>query len=163
MGEIYREAKKVLVWLGDGCANVAPILLSFFRSLEWLENQILNGYFTESEAYSRWNEILFGPDDVFDFTSGHSLSSVTKHFLDNRWFRRRWVLQELALSKEATFCVGTERLSSKTLSASFRIIKRLNQEAYCGVDVETLVHHSFADLLYGVPVLILHHYRTRCK
>lgn len=165
MGEIYREAKKVFVWRGEGDANVAPILFTFFRNLEWLEKQISNGHFTESEAHSRWNEILFGPDNVFVFTSGHSLSLVTKHFLDNPWFRRRWVVQGLALSEEATFCVGTERLSSKTLSASFRMIKRLNLEAYRGVDVdvEAQVHHSVADLRYDVPILISHHNRTPCK
>jgi hypothetical protein len=100
--------------MGDDEGEIVPVF-SFFRTLQWLEKQISKGSIAEDVA----RETLF--KTVFEVL-GSNLSAAIRNFLENPWLRRSWVLQELALSDEATICIREERIPSKTLSASFRMI-----------------------------------------
>ena len=82
--EVYRKAARVCIWLGPG-DTASDQAMSFVAKVIDIEkfDEVLN-----NEKYvQQW----------------HSLFELLKA----RWFSRRWVIQELALAKDATVHCGT--------------------------------------------------------
>jgi hypothetical protein len=79
MARIYSMAERVCIWLGSGDkrSDNAMSFISDILQLEKFQNV------TRDEAYtSRWNDLV--------------------DLMRSSWFSRRWVIQELALAKDAT-------------------------------------------------------------
>jgi hypothetical protein len=88
MHEIYSESENVCIWLGEGESKSNRKMFDFIRAmlnLRRLDQLVLD----ESHA-----------DQWYAFV----------RLMRNRWFSRRWVVQELALAKEATVHYGQETL-----------------------------------------------------
>ncbi|KAH7407545.1 heterokaryon incompatibility protein-domain-containing protein [Cadophora sp. MPI-SDFR-AT-0126] len=88
MHEVYMQATMVCIWLGDGTEQT-PETFEFLQS-------ILN----------------LGKLDALVQTGEPSAAkcALVVQLMTNRWFSRRWILQELALSKQATVRWGDEEL-----------------------------------------------------
>jgi hypothetical protein len=83
MHEIYSAAKMVLVWLGAG----EPETKETFEFLdEILDLQRLDNLITSKEHLEKWKLVV--------------------NLMENQWFSRRWVIQELALARDATVYLG---------------------------------------------------------
>lgn len=82
MGEIYRAAKKVLIWLGSEEDHVKSA--DTFALIRRLSSD-----YKLKDQYER--------------------NSVT-HLLDMPWFSRRWIIQEVALARRATLYWGSSSL-----------------------------------------------------
>jgi hypothetical protein len=83
MAQIYSMAERVCIWLGAGdkrSDNAMNFILDILK-LEKLQN------LTRDEAYtSHWNDLV--------------------DLMRSSWFSRRWVIQELALARDATVHCG---------------------------------------------------------
>jgi hypothetical protein len=103
MTEIYSNAQRVLVWLGpaaDGSERV-------FDDLEPLENQLAN----IDRLLPKTDYIAAGLPSFDD----PIWSSVT-NFLGRPWFRRLWVIQEVALAKGIVLVCGRKSLDFDVLA-----------------------------------------------
>lgn len=94
MGDIFRYAKKVHIWLGEADDRV-PLVLDCFRALALLKK-------TQS-PFSEVKKLLV---PFFDMDGDIEIS----RFLARPWFRRRWVLQEAALGHDITVHCGQTNL-----------------------------------------------------
>ncbi|KAI0534902.1 heterokaryon incompatibility protein-domain-containing protein [Xylaria digitata] len=121
MGEVYTNAKTVLIWLGTTNTDSA----SFFNNLRGLmPSSWLQSFF---ESFSRILDAL--PPMVFLFlgtppvkkdkvnTTTLSEDVLVQEFLDNQWFTRVWTLQELCLARRATVLWGNTSVSFHTLNS----------------------------------------------
>jgi hypothetical protein len=106
MGEIYREADRVVVWLGpqedDSCAAL--------KRLEYIGSRV---YFdpVEYELHS-----LPGVDQAFGNPSSllpidDKDSLAIERLFARSWFTRLWVRQEIVLAKSAVLVVGYSEIS----------------------------------------------------
>ncbi|KAF2498555.1 hypothetical protein BU16DRAFT_615585 [Lophium mytilinum] len=104
MGDIYRCASKVRVWLGHQGHDVANVF-AFFRTLAM--DKCYDKPSIEHLFFEIFDSILMEPIDAW---------------LRNPWFTRRWVLQELALSRDADFYHGLEKISWRELRAALQFL-----------------------------------------
>jgi hypothetical protein len=91
MAQIYKVAKSVIVWLGPE-TNTTHGAVSF----------ILEAVQRSNEKHSNFN-----PDWIADLIKDESQTSVfaaLKNFFSRPWFKRVWVVQEVALAKEIIVC-----------------------------------------------------------
>jgi hypothetical protein len=102
MGEIYSQAKKVLVWMGDEDQDITRVFADF-RMLAALEDQLVP-------------ELV---QDIFLEIFGSDSPTAVNDCFHKLWFRRRWVLQEVALSKEARIFCHDQQISWKWLAIAF--------------------------------------------
>jgi hypothetical protein len=105
MGEIFREAQNVSIWVGPENDGVVE-LFDFFKrhksqGIRWTDPRLA------AAAHVHW-----------------PLENLTR-FLYRPWFTRRWVLQELILSKEADVYAYDQEISYSELWDIFREIKYL--------------------------------------
>lgn len=98
MHELYIHATKVSIYLGDGTNPRQPPAKTCFKFL----NELLN---------------LSGLDDLLDDLAEdkgdlvENASNIIK-LMRNKWFSRRWVVQELALAREAEVVYGVSKFPS---------------------------------------------------
>ncbi|KAH6894671.1 heterokaryon incompatibility protein-domain-containing protein [Thelonectria olida] len=88
MKDIYQSAMDVLIWLGDGSYGVA-------EAFQWL-SELPNTDFSNEASLNQ----LLNPQVV------HELQRI----LDSPWWRRVWIVQELALARRALVCCGRHTL-----------------------------------------------------
>ncbi|KAI4864754.1 heterokaryon incompatibility protein-domain-containing protein [Hypoxylon rubiginosum] len=93
MHELYLQAENVSIWLGDGTSEGAPNPQDCFQFLEdMLDLKNLDRF--------------FGPGSEDDVDNAVNIVSL----MCNKWFSRRWVLQELALARKAEVVYGKRRM-----------------------------------------------------
>ncbi|KAI1099464.1 heterokaryon incompatibility protein-domain-containing protein [Jackrogersella minutella] len=92
MHELYLHANNVCIWLGDGTGEDAPDPKDCFEFLD----KMLNLKNLES---------LFSEDSKIGDNAVNIVS-----LMRNKWFSRRWVLQELALARDAEVVYGESKM-----------------------------------------------------
>ena len=101
MGEIFRQARSVLVWLGPGDERTGHVF-DLFRTLSFKAKEYGVDQASIDTAERPWQAFADGPtqrgrlDTVaidYDFNGMDELYS-------NPWFQRLWVVQEVALARE---------------------------------------------------------------
>jgi hypothetical protein len=100
MGQIYRKATTVMVWLGEldeGSKNTPQILENFNASV------------TKGAAFSS-NELT-------------RVSKSVEALLTHSWWRRAWVMQEVMLASHVSVLLGSRQLPWKTLETAFMLYK----------------------------------------
>jgi hypothetical protein len=106
MGQIYARAERVIVWLGKDASDVLDFshirknLLDAIRTYElYSEGSIESQNPLDPEFLDK---ILTGPQkDWFDMWRKYFL-----FYQRRRWFRRAWVVQEVALARDLVFLSG---------------------------------------------------------
>jgi hypothetical protein len=107
MKEIYAKSRAVLVWLDNASTDLDPetsrpytdIAVDF---LKCLGDNTRTGYNTDMEHRSSYYEDLLERTAVNEWTSRDTLPLI----LGYRWWKRGWVLQELAFAPSALFFCG---------------------------------------------------------
>lgn len=89
MAEIYGNAVRVCIWLGDA-TNTSQVALRFIKK-EVLQLQNFDDLCESPEASSKWRALL--------------------QLMQRPWFSRRWVVQEIALARKAVIYCGTDKIS----------------------------------------------------
>jgi hypothetical protein len=95
MHELYLQAENVKIWLGDGSTATAcpKRCFGFLRKILDLQN-----------LDSILDDLQRGGSDVME-TAGHVVQLMC-----NKWFSRRWVIQELALARKAEVVYGKKTM-----------------------------------------------------
>ncbi|KAK4172319.1 heterokaryon incompatibility protein-domain-containing protein [Triangularia setosa] len=107
MSLIYNSAKQVCVWLGEDNDDSATAI-SFIREIMQLEN--FDAIAANKDNATKWQSLLL--------------------LMQRPWFSRRWVVQEIALAREATIYCGKDEI----LWVHFAVAVELF------VEVETATH-----------------------
>lgn len=117
MGDIYAGATNVIVWLG----NESSDLYNFADSRKMLSEAL-----AKLQSKGEGNGIATVQDPLaLDFVNEIGFSSVDKwldswrdyflFFRRRRWFRRAWIVQEVALARNLTFQCGADTVSWKDI------------------------------------------------
>ncbi len=141
MGDIYRLADRVVVWLGTEKDNSADVL----RTLSHLGSQIKVSFLTGtfSPASSESNPYWSDESETIPYSS-QELCDMDA-LLHRPWFSRLWVWQEIQLARSnsilvcgseiilwqsfrrAIFCVNSKDWDSDLIRAPFRLKRRIMQ------------------------------------
>ena len=89
MAEIYGNATRVCIWLGDS-TSTSQVALRYIKK-EVLQLQNFDDLCESPEASSKWRALL--------------------ELMQRPWFSRRWVVQEIALARRAVIYCGTDKIS----------------------------------------------------
>ena len=103
MGEIYRNASRVLAWLGKEDARSAIAQLENFS-----HNHDL---YIEDMTRLRFEPIA----RIWDAKAMH-------RFFDRAWFLRIWIVQEFALARDIQFFAGNDTLCYIHFARGFIVI-----------------------------------------
>ncbi|KAI8713752.1 HET domain-containing protein [Fusarium sp. LHS14.1] len=114
MRTIYRNAHEVLVWLGEADSHSR-------RVFEYLSLSKWNAF----RQNTNWNSIGFDLTitEHKDFPMAADLGSL-EELLEKPWFRRLWILQEVALAKRATLMAGNGRISWESFASLIHQVHR---------------------------------------
>jgi ankyrin repeat protein len=119
MSKIYKEAEQVIVWLGRGTTE-SDFTMDFMKQLQENNMKVKSGWrpFTLSLGPGR-------PDIPIN-----RLREGMKLMLNQPWFRRIWILQEIANARVATIICGRKSVSARVFAQVSSII-RLQPEPHC--------------------------------
>jgi len=100
MGRIYKCGRNNLIWLGNDKSTNAPSMVRYV-------NRLVEHMRAETEDFKNAEKALFDPSGAFRFPKQgfpagfeHCLGSI-KALVHLPWFRRIWVVQEAALSRQS--------------------------------------------------------------
>jgi hypothetical protein len=105
MHEIYSEAEYVCVWLGAGNEETKETF-EFLRSL--LNLQRLDQVARTSQSKKEWLLVV--------------------RLMRNRWFSRRWIIQELVLARKATVRWGAEEMQWSNFADAIALLMTKHHE-----------------------------------
>jgi hypothetical protein len=156
MGDIYRGADRVVVWLGpeaddsifalDLLEDVGSRILNFnFRTLE----------FTTKESGAK-------PDD--SLRDGEREAWALYHLLGRTYFRRLWMRQEIALAREALAVCGTRMMPWTDFHRGVIVLYRYPQSFrydFGHLTQEWRERIGLVDYLCRPEPYMLHHLRQR--
>lgn len=117
MDTIYREAKKVIVWLGDEQHELALELIK-----------------THGTAGDRhW----FPQGDTVE-DPWHQILMLLVSLRDTKWYRRIWTLQEIVLAKSVTYLCGNHVFANSEIDGLFQsFVTHFINEKCCDLDAMT--------------------------
>ncbi|KAF7959204.1 hypothetical protein EAE96_002719 [Botrytis aclada] len=130
MGDIYKEAEKVVVWLGRGTKETDLVMDAMNR----LRKTSLGWHTAE------WKDKASGWVDE----SNEHCANLREHMelmLERPWFRRIWILQEVANARQATTVHCGNRFVSVTIFSQFPALIALNPAKHC---------QSVLDIMSGI-------------
>ncbi|KAH7378155.1 ankyrin repeat-containing domain protein [Cadophora sp. MPI-SDFR-AT-0126] len=112
MGDIYHRAERVIVWLGQATYETNVLM----DSMKMLEQKCIN--FSRND-YCAWRDTwsCIQPE----LTSIHSDLKVRQRngldsLFERAWFRRVWILQEVANARAALIMCGVKSISARTFA-----------------------------------------------
>ncbi|TGO25876.1 hypothetical protein BPAE_0071g00480 [Botrytis paeoniae] len=120
MGDIYKKAEKVVVWLGRGTEETDLVMDAMKR----LRKASLGWHSAE------WKDKA---NDWVDENNEHlpNLRDQMRLILERPWFRRIWILQEVANARRATTVHCGNRSISATIFSQFPALIALNPAVHC--------------------------------
>ncbi|CZR50156.1 uncharacterized protein PAC_00028 [Phialocephala subalpina] len=111
MSKIYKEAEQVIVWLGRGTGE-SDFTMDFMKQLQENNMKVKHG--------TRPSTISLGPGrpDI----PKNRLYEGMELMLRQPWFRRIWILQEIANARVATIICGRKSISARVFAQVSSII-----------------------------------------
>ena len=113
MGDIYKEADKVIIWLGL-FADDSDLLFEWMENLSDAMRSILINRNEWKSLVQFWMDLRpdFWPGTLTKTRAEHGFESL----LQRPWFRRIWILQEVANSRDAVLACGTRTVSARVFA-----------------------------------------------
>ncbi|KAF2431460.1 hypothetical protein EJ08DRAFT_587342, partial [Tothia fuscella] len=152
MDQIYHEAKKVHVWLGSKPENAATQMFAFIRASIIVSEQNQNK-----------------PLAVHDpsVLSGSIPSKEIQAVLQLPWFRRRWVLQEVANGHDITIHCGHAKMPWLSFQAGLNLLHEngiLNRINLSKMALDALaVVTAISEKKNSILDLVWNHHATECS
>ena len=168
MGEIYANAQRVVIWLGEETAASKVIFgaldqvdesMAMDRSMYLLRNlhtdhPIRKSIISEmgkamqnSEFLRMYQNKLDAPTD--NVLQRQLLELCFQVLLTNAWFEKTWTLQEAALAKEIVIQAGKQTLPWRRFVGACRVVftmhekPRLPVQSYQAVELVEVLRHSW--------------------
>lgn len=112
MGDIYKGAEEVLIWLGPGDHDIETLM----KSVTWVD-----GKATEAQALGNttdWMSLCrrFMHQLPPDLGIGADAREALAELLRRHWFERVWILQEVANARTATIMSGSGSCPARTFA-----------------------------------------------
>ncbi|KAF2124508.1 HET-domain-containing protein [Dothidotthia symphoricarpi CBS 119687] len=98
MRDIYAEASKVVVWLGEQTSATAAAF-SFVRQFDAAEPETRDVMWKDRATLPRWNRIR----------------REFSHILEYEWWGRAWIIQEIVMAKDVVMQRGAHQVKWETL------------------------------------------------
>lgn len=130
MGEIYKEADRVIFWLGPGSYETNV----FMESLQCLQREsIKHACRAWPLQDERWKDLWASIQPSLR-KSHADLKKLQKQgleiLLERPWFRRVWILQEVAFAKAAIISCGTKSVSARLFGLA-PLLLEVVPDAHC--------------------------------
>jgi hypothetical protein len=126
MGDIYSRAERVLIWLGPGTNNT-DLLLGCLKQLE-IESTS-DWTFRDSRWRESWFSLQVGMMSQHCDIAKRHLAGL-ELLLERNWFKRVWILQEVANAKRATVYSGTKSVSARVFAIAPTLVN-VHVEDHC--------------------------------
>lgn len=116
MGEIYNHAKEVVIYLGPAQDEI------LFTSLARMEVETRGRYWEPTDE--RWDTAWTIAQTSLAGIQNLEEAQVCEmeSILQNPWFRRVWIIQEVAKARSATVIYGGKRVSTRIFAIAPRLI-----------------------------------------
>jgi ankyrin repeat protein len=110
IASIYNEAERVIIWLGLATYDT-DFIMHFMKQLEKKSiNHACNNWKTSDKGWVNiWSVVQTGLSSVLTFRQREGLASL----LGRSWFKRVWILQEVANARAAEVICGTRSVSAR--------------------------------------------------
>jgi hypothetical protein len=133
MCKIYSQAEEVIVWLGQATRETNTL----FESLQRLqEHSVLYGHGHRHWDLAKWKELwLSVPKD-----SDSELRDGLFLLLRRPWFKRVWILQEIANAKKASILCGTKSIRAHTFALAPSLIG-VKPQRHCRAVLDIMPGH----------------------
>jgi len=133
MCKIYSQAEEVIVWLGQATRETNTL----FESLQRLqEHSFLYGHGHRHWDLAKWKELwLSVPKD-----SDSELRDGLFLLLSRPWFKRVWILQEIANAKKASILCGTKSIRAHTFALAPSLIG-VKPQRHCRAVLDIMPGH----------------------
>ncbi|KAK3367919.1 heterokaryon incompatibility protein-domain-containing protein [Podospora didyma] len=136
MGDIFRNAHSVLVWLGpdeDSADDIDAASRNSARAFAGVCS-IVSTWASLTEKHTNMRDLpryrIRGSEEEFSGSSDQTLSEdsdtwsmVVDLIYNKRWFRRLWVVQEIALAQRATIIWGDCEISWSWIGLAAAVIR----------------------------------------
>ncbi|KXH45040.1 HET domain-containing protein [Colletotrichum simmondsii] len=116
MAGIYRQAEQVLIWLGPGSADTA-LLMEELAILHEASTQQRRRDDTDW-ARVRWTCLQLGYSDARKL----SCQSGLQQLLQQAWFTRVWVIQEVSYARAASICCAFSSVPAHIFAIATQLI-----------------------------------------
>jgi ankyrin repeat protein len=117
MTSIYKNAEKVVVWLGRSDLDTGSV----FRHMRQLEKVATEHAYHDWEVSDRrWQDLWSTAKPMLDEKSTnwlHQQRRGLESIFRQPWFTRVWIIQEIANARSATIMCGTAVVSSRVFAA----------------------------------------------
>jgi hypothetical protein len=145
MREIYTQAWQTLVWLGDDIDNNAELAFDYISQLdECLDSEYLDDeYRSEPELRKRITTRYQIREGMFEDWALGFINAIAPVF-DQSWFRRLWVVQEVALSNSARLIFGNHSMSMAKFMAVMNFMSAFHE---LNLHQQRFAFHSMGNLI----------------
>ena len=113
MGSVYSQADRVVIWLGPATDDT-NVLLDSLKRLEQESKRYTCSRWTLTDR--RWRNVWSSLQlELMDKNWNLAVRQCTglESLLERPWFKRVWILQEVANAKRAIVCSGSRSLSAR--------------------------------------------------
>lgn len=116
MAEIYCKADEVLIWLGYA-THETNMIMDAMQQLQKRSNHIsIKLQKSEPQFRKVWDDVSFDLSHRQGI-SQTQLRTAMQALLERDWFRRIWVLQEVANARRAAIVCGSKSVSARIFAA----------------------------------------------
>ncbi|KAK1475439.1 HET domain-containing protein [Colletotrichum abscissum] len=119
MAGIYRQAEQVLIWLGPG----TPDTVLLMQGLRVLHHDSIRQKSRDDIAWARTRWQCLQMDKGFSALARDSFPRGLLHMLQQAWFTRIWVLQEVSYARVASICCGDFSVPAYIFVLATQLIK----------------------------------------
>lgn len=130
MRNIYFDAQKTIIWLGDDYEAASQMFLLLERlAATQCSRQTMDLLMNPKEKRKERlldDQVIFSISDTMIQTCGEDFAdfqSLFAKFSDLPWFHRRWILQEAAVSRDITVYCHTEKIKWRRFIYAFALLE----------------------------------------
>jgi hypothetical protein len=127
MGSIYSKAERVIIWLGEATYNTGYIM-HYMKQLEkeGTKHASHNQKISDKQWVNIWSAVV------------HSLSADQRDLLvkglrsllPRNWFKRVWIIQEVANARVAEIACGGKSVSASIFALTLSLLE-ITLDPYC--------------------------------
>lgn len=117
MGEIYKKAELVVVWLGRG-SKESDVLIDFLKTSSYDAGDTDRGQRVQSKHSTHTLSATDPGCGVMPLELQAQYRTTLRYLLLRPWFRRVWVLQEIANARKAVIVCGWKFVSTSRFTAA---------------------------------------------
>jgi hypothetical protein len=128
MTRIYKEAVRVVVWLGPGFWNMGHGLAKLKELLQYGRDDKLGNTQEISQRVSDFDSEEEKSMDWYHMPSRSAFRIGLSRALSRDWWNRLWVVQEIALSREAVLYCGNRRISWPATGEISKVVQKMGTE-----------------------------------